>query len=105
MLQIKTCECWRKPYPKCHKTDNGKGCRWYSASKLCEVDLTKCKKACFPDFTSCCDCGEKNCFPSTSKIKLANGKSVMMSELQLGDQVQTGNTFFSHLNVAKGLKQ
>ena len=29
-------------------------------------------------------------FPSASKIKLENGKSVMMSELQIGDQVQTG---------------
>ena len=30
------------------------------------------------------------CFPSASKVKLKNGKSVMMSELQIGDQVQTG---------------
>ena len=32
----------------------------------------------------------KFCFPSTAKVSLQNGKSVIMSELQKGDQVQTG---------------
>ena len=30
------------------------------------------------------------CFPSLAEVKLKNGKSVTMSELQIGDQVQTG---------------
>ena len=31
-----------------------------------------------------------SCFPSIAKVKLQNGKSITMSELQIGDQVQTG---------------
>ena len=34
------------------------------------------------------------CFPSTARVNLENGKSVMMSELQVGDIVQTGNIDF-----------
>ena len=37
-----------------------------------------------------------DCFPSTAKVTLENGKSIKMSELQVGDRVQTGtdiNTF------------
>ena len=30
------------------------------------------------------------CFPSTARVKLDNGESVRMSELQVGDKVQTG---------------
>ena len=30
------------------------------------------------------------CFPSTSRVNLVNGKSVTMSELKIGDKVQTG---------------
>ena len=30
------------------------------------------------------------CFPATARLTLDNGKSVMMSELQKGDRVQTG---------------
>ena len=32
---------------------------------------------------------KKSCFPSFAKVKLCNGKMVMMSELQKGDKVQT----------------
>ena len=32
------------------------------------------------------------CFPGIAKAMLQSGKSVMMSELKTGDQVQTGNT-------------
>ena len=40
---------------------------------------------------NCCSCSSSdNCFPATSKVKLMNGKSVPMSELQVGDEVQTG---------------
>ena len=31
------------------------------------------------------------CFPSISTLQLKNGKVVKMSELQIGDQVKTGN--------------
>ena len=31
-----------------------------------------------------------SCFLSLAKVKVKNGKSVTMSELQIGDQVQTG---------------
>ena len=30
------------------------------------------------------------CFPSESRVKLENGKSATMSELQIGDKIQTG---------------
>ena len=33
---------------------------------------------------------KKKCFPSISKVKLESGKIVTMSELQIGDNVQTG---------------
>ena len=36
-----------------------------------------------------CEC-KSGCFPSLAKINLQNGKSILMSELQMGDQVQTG---------------
>ena len=32
----------------------------------------------------------KPCFPSTARVNLQNGKTVAMSELQIGDSVQTG---------------
>ena len=32
----------------------------------------------------------EGCFPSLAKVKLENGKSLAMSELQIGDKVQTG---------------
>ena len=32
----------------------------------------------------------KPCFPLNAKVKVENGKSVQMSELQIGDRVQTG---------------
>ena len=41
----------------------------------------------------CCNCEaqqDDGCFPATSILNLANGKSVKMSELQIGDFVQTG---------------
>ena len=34
----------------------------------------------------CCPC----CFPGTGTINLQSGKSVKISELQIGDRVQTG---------------
>ena len=45
-------------------------------------------------------CKKKRCFPSTAKLNLKNGESVTMSELQVGDRVQTGKhvvTFLSKL--------
>ena len=36
---------------------------------------------------SSCDGG---CFPGTARLTLENGKSITMSELQIGDKVQTG---------------
>ena len=34
--------------------------------------------------------GGGGCFPAVAEVKLKNGKSVPMSELEIGDQVQTG---------------
>ena len=40
----------------------------------------------------CCDGknGECKCFPSAAKVSLENGKSLVISELQVGDRVQAG---------------
>ena len=43
--------------------------------------------ACEDIVRACCSCA---CFPSTGTVKLDNGKSLSMSELQNGDLVETG---------------
>ena len=43
-----------------------------------------------PNPFKCYNCAEVDCFPGTAKVNLHNGKSVKMSELQIGDQVKTG---------------
>ena len=89
MLQVTIHEC--KFYDTCDRSKNGRGCIGWFRDYICEIDVERsCKYACFPDILSCCDCKKPKCFPSTSKVKLANGKSVTMSEVKLGDQVQTG---------------
>ena len=46
--------------------------------------------------TYCCECKQpppsSKCFPAAAKIKLQNGRLMSMSELQIGDRVQTGMT-------------
>ena len=46
--------------------------------------------------TICCECNQpppsKRCFPAEAKIKLQNGRLMSMSELQIGERVQTGMT-------------
>ena len=34
--------------------------------------------------------GGRGCFPVSARLSLESGKSVAMSELQIGDKVQTG---------------
>ena len=41
-------------------------------------------------FSSYCEYETKGCFPSNIKLRLEDGNSVVMSELQVGDRVQTG---------------
>ena len=41
------------------------------------------------------------CFPSITNIKLRNGKIVMMSDLQKGDRVQTGNITENTYNITE----
>ena len=40
----------------------------------------------------CCKCQKKKkvCFPAAARVSLENGKHIKMSELQIGDRVQTG---------------
>ena len=79
-------------FATCNATKNGGACLAWTPSLICEAALSGvCKYVCWPDFTSCCDCYRKpKCFPAASKVNLKNGKSIPMSDLQLGDQVQTG---------------
>ena len=39
----------------------------------------------------------RSCFPLNAKVKVGNGKSVQMSELQIGDRVQAGIKHFYYL--------
>ena len=64
-------------------------------------DITQCYAACKPGwicdsaningkyYWECCDC-----FPASAKVSLENGKSVTMSELQMGDAVKSGELIF-----------
>ena len=65
---------------------NAGGCSWcdrYTDSGTCRA---------------CCCNGDGSCFPAVSKVYLENGKSVTMSELQIGDRVQTGiSTLLLHV--------
>ena len=38
--------------------------------------------------------GGGSCFPAIATVKLENGNSVTMSDLQIGDQVKTGKPSF-----------
>ena len=40
--------------------------------------------------TPCDPSRKRNCFPATASVKLESGKQIKMSELQVGDRVQTG---------------
>ena len=57
---------------------NARGCSWCTQNR----NGVNCQ--------GCCCNGDGSCFPATSKVDLENGKSVAMSELQIGDKVQTG---------------
>ena len=43
-----------------------------------------------PAAKQCCGC---DCFPAAARVSLGNGKSTTMSELKIGDRVQTGSPF------------
>ena len=43
--------------------------------------------------------GPSSCFPSLAKVKLGNGKSLKMSELKIGDQVQTSMHIMSLISM------
>ena len=67
-------------------------CRW---NYNCDAAF-RCKdqfgslKCCWP-YKNRDDCYvSEACFPSTAKLSLGNGKTVAMSELQVGDRIQTG---------------
>ena len=46
----------------------------------------------------CGSCGS-TCFPGTARLTLENGKAVSMSELQVGDRVQTGTVHFKLIPI------
>ena len=98
VLQIEKHEClFKTAYRTCGNPKNY-ACLAWSPSPFCQLDRNiLCKNVCWPTFIACCDCTKRNnsgCFPSSSKVNLENGKSVLMSDLQLGDQVQTGKKKF-----------
>ena len=65
-------------------------CEWHGCEGRCAFD---------PGY--CCNCQfcPKGCFPAASKVSLENGKSVTMSELQVGDKVKTGKALTVFFNI------
>ena len=59
------------------------GCKW---GRYC---VESCEPRFDTDHEGCCECSSI-CFPATAKVTLQNGKSATMSDLQIGDYVQTG---------------
>ena len=60
---------------------------------MCPFECGICKgDELFNEPDHCCDCDDSGgiCFPGESTLNLQSGKSVKMSELQVGDRVQTG---------------
>ena len=43
--------------------------------------------------------GGGHCFPSAARVSLENGQTVIMSELQAGDKVKTGNFHFNSKTI------
>ena len=71
--------------------------------ELCEYAY-KCEEVncCYPTSKEE-ECGG-TCLPSTARVSLENGKSVAMSELRVGDRVQTGEKKFIVSNMAVSIK-
>ena len=78
------------------------------SSKTFQTDycaLQRCKACKVPTFSPpyfCCNCSSP-CFPSEASLILENGTSVAMSQLQVGDKVQTGklnSTYFVPILIA-----
>ena len=79
--QAKNCQRWTVNYY--YETD----------SNINEYIFKLFLKPCFcggcpENVGGCCSCPP--CFPSKSTVKLENGKTKQMSDLQIGDRVQTG---------------
>ena len=48
---------------------------------------------CGQAYPECCSCDSddsSDCFPSSARLSLGDGQSVLMSDLKIGDKVQTG---------------
>ena len=45
----------------------------------------------------------EGCFPSVAKVKVENGKLLAMSELQIGDKVQTGKANITFRKILSGI--
>ena len=76
------------PVPGCVSRTDGNTC----TCTLSESGITLSK-----DF--CCPCNTPLCLPGEGNVKIENGKSVKMSELIVGDRVQTGKTSVTMLIV------
>ena len=55
-------------------------------------------------FAFCSISNSSGCFPSTAQVTLNMGKSITMSELEIGDKVKTGtciglNTLYYNMTV------
>ena len=60
--------------------------------------LCECEETCVNWFTLRREsCG--SCFPSSATVNLENGKSRAMSDLQIGDKVQTGISFTTIIKI------
>ena len=71
---------------------------WQVLATRCEhKECFSCKRHHYPLWGKphCCEC--HGCFPSASSVSLENGESVAMSQLQIGDKIQTGMAILNAL--------
>ena len=67
---------------------------------VCSACDCSCRTEWNPDVAGHHRC-KKCCFPATGRLILENGKSITMSELQVGDRVQTGISILCHISAVK----
>ena len=100
--------CTDQKVRRCQTANEGNEycCNMSTVSGTCDNCGTRCPDATAnTEFSCCAGCFvppiitttlkpqinfENICFPSTAQVNLEKGKAVAMSELQIGDRVQTG---------------
>ena len=87
----------------CYYRIPGSPREWYHAVDDCyeHCRSSKCRYCLDPPsrYQTTTPAPPPSCFPSAARVNLQTGETVTMSELQIGDRVQTGELNFTHLNT------